>query len=143
DYVGVDYAVAVKGGEVISAFEYGEMQEFAGLIQDQVAALPEHSTRTALAPLAEELAAAIDAKAEPATVADIAARMTGILLTSPALAAVPETIPDPAAVTGLYEAQCASCHGVAGKADGPAVTPDMEPAPTDFTDIERARARSL
>src|SRR5690606_33471126 len=96
-----------------------------------------------LVPLAAELRQLIDAKADPAEVAAVSREMTGILLASPLLAAAPETIPEPAAVADLYQAMCASCHGVEGRGDGPAVTADMEPPPTDFTDRERARARSL
>ncbi|HEX7030580.1 MAG TPA: FTR1 family protein [Gammaproteobacteria bacterium] len=143
DYVGVDYAVAVKDGEVISAFEYGEMQEFATLIEDEVQALPQGETRAKLAPLASELRQAVNDKAAPAHVAAITAQMTDILLQSPALATVPRTLPRLAAAESLYATMCASCHGKRGQGDGPAVTAAMEPAPTDFTDPARARARSL
>jgi len=143
DYVGVDYAVAVQDGEVISEFEYGEMQEFAGLIEEQVAALPPDETRSTLASLAMELKTAIDSKADPSRVAGISDRMSEILLRSPALVAVPENIPEIETAHQLYAQQCASCHGVEGQGDGPAVHAEMEPAPTDFTDTDRARARSL
>ncbi len=143
DYVGVDYSAAVENGAVISEFEYGEMQEFSGLIEDQVHALPAGETRDRLLPLATQLRDAVNAKAEPADVASIAKAMTAILLRSPALAAVPGSTPDLDAAHAVYAQQCASCHGATGHGDGPAVTADMEPAPTDFTDTERAHARSL
>ena len=38
DYVGVDYAVAVLDGEIISPGEYSEMQDFSSAIVEQVAA---------------------------------------------------------------------------------------------------------
>ncbi|HEX7030700.1 MAG TPA: FTR1 family protein, partial [Gammaproteobacteria bacterium] len=142
DYVGVDYAVAVRDGEVISPFEYGEMQEFSRLIVDHVQELP-GDTRGQLQPLAMQLQSAIDAKADPARVASLAAAMTEILLRSPALQSAPAATPDLAVAETLYARQCAACHGASGQGDGPAVTPDMEPAPTDFTDTERAHARSL
>ncbi|MBW3568159.1 MAG: cytochrome c/FTR1 family iron permease [Proteobacteria bacterium] len=143
DYVGVDYAVAVQDGEVISEFEYGEMQEFAGLIEEQTAELPDGETRSALEPLTGELKAAIDSKADAGQVADITERMSEILLRSPALVTVPAQLPEIETVKNLYAAQCASCHGAQGRGDGPAAHAEMEPAPTDFTDPERARARSL
>lgn len=143
DYVGVDYAVAVSDGEVISEFEYGEMQEFGALIEEQARELPEGDVRQQLLPLAAELREAIDTKADPARVADITAQMTAALLRSPALAVAPADVPDVESAASLYAAQCASCHGIDGEGDGPAATADMEPAPTDFTDTERARARSL
>src|SRR5690606_35585510 len=134
---------AVADGEVISEFEYGEMQEFAALIEEESGALADEAAREKHVPLAAALRQLIDAKADPAEVAAVSREMTGILLASPLLAAAPETIPEPAAVADLYQAMCASCHGVEGRGDGPAVTADMEPPPTDFTDQERARARSL
>lgn len=143
DYVGVDYSAAVANGEVISTFEYGEMQEFAGLIEEQARELPDETAREQLLPLAARLRDAIDTKAAPAEVASITAEMTEILLKSPALTATPDATPDLAAAAGVYAQQCASCHGATGHGDGPAVTADMEPLPTDFTDIERAHARSL
>jgi high-affinity iron transporter len=143
DYVGVDYAMAVADGEVVSEFEYGEMQEFTGLIVDEASALADRATRERLAPLAAELRAAVDARASPGVVAEITARMTQVLLRSPALTSAPAAAPAPDTVTGIYAQQCAGCHGASGRGDGPAVTADMEPAPTDFTDAERARARSL
>lgn len=143
DYVGVDYAAAVEDGVIISEFEYGEMQEFAGLIEEQVRALDDASTRAELLPLAAKLRAAVAAKADPSDVGVITGDMTRILLQSPGLTTAPATTPEPAGAAGLYAQQCAGCHGAAGRGDGPAVTAAMEPAPTDFTDPERASARSL
>ena len=39
---------------------------------------------------------------------------------------------DPAAGKALFEANCASCHGVSGKGDGP-VGAALNPPPRDFT----------
>ncbi|HEX6928465.1 MAG TPA: cytochrome c/FTR1 family iron permease [Gammaproteobacteria bacterium] len=142
DYVGVDYAVAVKDGEVISNFEYGEMREFAGLIVEQAEGMPAE-TREQLLPLATQLRDAIETKADPSEVSRLATAMTEILLRSPALQSAPAATPDLAAAEHIYAQQCAACHGASGQGDGPAVTPGMEPAPTDFTDTERAHARSL
>lgn len=143
DYVGVDYAAAVRDGAVVNELEYGEMQEFAGLIADEVHALADPEARAALAPLAARLQAAVNHRSDPAEIADLADRMTAILLRSPALAATPATLPDPAAAKPLYAQQCSGCHGIEGHGDGPAVTARMDPPPTDFTDPGRARARSL
>lgn len=143
DYVGVDYAVAVKDGKIINELEYAEMQEFARLIEDQARNLPQGKTREALQPLATELRTAVDAKVEPSRIADIADRMTGILLRSPTLVSAPTTPPDLDTARTTYARQCASCHGAGGQGDGPAVHAAMEPPPTDFTETERARARSL
>src|SRR5690606_40443205 len=47
-----------------------------------------------------------------------------------------------AAASGLYQQQCASCHGTTGAGDGPAGVA-LDPAPIAFTDRERARERSI
>lgn len=143
DYVGVDYAVAVSDGEIISEAEYGEMLEFSGLIEGQVEELPEGESRDQLEQLATDLKAAIKAKADPVRVADLASRMTDVLLSSPTLVTAPADPPELTAAAALYLQQCASCHGAEGEGDGPAAHAAMEPAPTDFTDPGRARARSL
>lgn len=142
DYVGVDYAAAVRDGEVINAFEYAEMQEFSGLIAGEVRRL-EPALRRGLEPLAAALQNAVDSKVDPARVAGIAGRMTEILIRSPALDPAPDRPPDIEAAQAIYAQQCAACHGAGGRGEGPAVTPAMKPPPTDFTDPERARSRSL
>lgn len=143
DYVGVDYSVAVQDGEVISELEYGEMQEFSRLIEEQVDTLPPGAARDSLRPMANALRDAINSKAQPAHVADITARMGSILLQSPDIAAVPASIPDLNKSAQLYAENCATCHGESGRGDGPAVNAQMEPSPTNFTDQQRAHARSL
>jgi high-affinity iron transporter len=143
DYVGVDYAVAVEDGKVISEAEYSEMLEFAGLIEAQVEDLPRGRTRDGLRLLAADLAAAIEAKADPARVADLAFEMTELLLASPTLVTAPANTPELATAATVYLEQCATCHGAEGTGNGPAAHAAMEPAPTDFTDPARARARSL
>lgn len=45
---------------------------------------------------------------------------------------------DATAGKALYEASCASCHGTAGKGDGPAAA-GLNPPPADFTDAFHAR----
>jgi len=143
DYVGVDYAAAVQDGTVVNELEYGEMREFAGVVEDEAHALADPAARQALTPLATRLRAAVDARSDPADVADLAEHMTAVLLRSPALAAAPSTVPDPTAVKPLYAQQCSGCHGIGSHGDGSAVTAAMDPPPTDFTNPGRARARSL
>ncbi len=40
DYIAVDYAGAVRAGQVIEPGEYGEMREFAATVRTKVAGLP-------------------------------------------------------------------------------------------------------
>ncbi|MEJ8566232.1 cytochrome c/FTR1 family iron permease [Elongatibacter sediminis] len=143
DYVGVDYAAAVQNGEIIDEFEYGEMQEFTRLIRNEIDRLPPDTAREQLQSLVEELARGIDSRTDPAVIAATAQRMTSVLLQSPALTAVPARLPDPDSVRPIYQNQCAGCHGISGQGNGPLASGHMNPAPTDFTDEQRARARSL
>ncbi len=142
DYVGVDYPEAIANGEVINAAEYGEMREFAGLIAEQVDTLPAGNARAQLRALSGELAAAIESRAAPERVAAITASMRGILLKTTTLTTAPARPPALATGKTLYSQRCASCHGADGSGDGPAAS-GMEPPPTDFTNVERARARTL
>lgn len=141
DYVGVDYAAAVEDGEIISQLEYDEMTEFSAIIRGQVDELPS-SLSGQLAPKAERLQQLIQARAPVAEVATLTAEMREILLQSPALATTPAQAPAVDGVDTLYQQQCAACHGASGTGDGPAGA-GLDPAPTDFTASERARARTL
>ena len=75
DYVGVDYAEAVADGEVINPAEYAEMQDFAAGIARQVAGLPAGTEKTALTEQSAALARLVDARAAPAEVNALTARM--------------------------------------------------------------------
>ena len=141
DYVGVDYSAAVADGEVISELEYNEMTEFSRIIREQVDELPQ-GMRERLALQAERLQQVIESKGPVPEVVEITASMRQVLLDSPALASTPGKLPRVDGIEPLYQQQCASCHGENGMGDGPAGA-GLDPAPTDFTDKERARARTL
>lgn len=142
DYVGVDYAVAVRDGEIISAPEYAEMQNFAGLIERGLAALPQTGGSAALAAASRRLSAQIEAKAPPAEVAATARRIRELLMQHYDVVSLPRRAPDLQQAARLYQQQCAACHGAEGRGDGPAAA-GLEPPPTDFHDTERAAQRSL
>ena len=142
DYVAVDYAGAVQNGKVISPAEYAEMREFAGTIRTQLAALPASPDPSTLIAEADRLVAAVESKAHPEAVADLAHRLADRLLVVYPVAAAPASLPDIARATSLYAQQCAACHGAAGQGDGPAAV-SLNPPPISFTDAERAARRSL
>ena len=142
DYIAVDYAVAVQDGEVVSEGEYAEMVEFADSVNERMAALPATSETAELIDGAAALQAAIDAKADPSAVAGLARGLAGQLLQAYPMPVAPSSTPDLAAASGLYQQQCASCHGTTGAGDGPAGVA-LDPAPIAFTDRERARERSI
>lgn len=142
DYMAVDYAGAVQNGEVVSEFEYAEMQEFASTIRERIAALPADPDPSLLVAQADALVRQVDAKAAPATVRETARGLGRALLALHPVPTAPEAPPDLARGAALYQQLCATCHGVNGQGDGPAAQ-GMEPLPIDFTDAERARERSV
>ncbi len=141
DYIGVDYAGAVRAGQVIEPGEYGEMQEFAATVRSKVAGLPPTPEQGALLVAAERLQAAVGAREEPEVIAKIAHALAGELLTAYRIDAAPATPPDLASAAPLYAEQCASCHGAQGHGDGPLAN-SLTPRPIDFTDAGRAAQRS-
>jgi high-affinity iron transporter len=141
DYIAVDYAGAIQGGRVVAPGEYAEMQEFADTVRTQLAALPATPKQPALVVQADRLVAAVAAKADAAQVATSARRLADDVLSSYPIGVVPVTPPDSARAAALYAQQCATCHGDAGKGDGPAGA-GLDPPPIAFTDAARAAQRT-
>src|SRR5690606_31467889 len=142
DYIAVDYAGAVKDGQVISDFEYAEMSEFSATVGERLAQLPEHEALAGLQEQAAALQAAVEAKADPAEVERLARALADGLLQAYPVPQAPATLPDLAAGDALYQQYCATCHGTTGAGDGPAAAA-LDPPPIDFTDAARARARRV
>jgi high-affinity iron transporter len=142
DYIAVDYAGAVRDGQVLSDIEYAEMKEFSGTVAERIAQLPEHPGRAALATQALALRAAVDAKASPADVERQARALADALLQAYPMPRAPSRIPDLSGAAALYQQDCAACHGAAGAGDGPAGAV-LDPPPMDFTNATRARQRSV
>ena len=142
DYVAVDYAAAVQNGRVVSQAEYAEMVEFSATASSRIAALPATPARPRLFSEAQILQREIGAKASPDAVARRARGIGSMLLAAYPMAVAPRTPPDPARGAALYAANCASCHGANGDGRGQAAA-GLDPPPIAFTDIARARERSL
>jgi high-affinity iron transporter len=142
DYIAVDYPGAVQGGKVVSAMEYQEMQEFSASVGERLAQLPEHPARGDLETRAAALQAAIAGKADPAEVERLARALAGDLLQAYPVPRAPDSVPDLARADALYQQNCASCHGATGAGDGLAGAA-LDPPPIDFTDVARARQRSV
>jgi len=142
DYVAVDYAGAVKDGEVISHSEYTEMQEFAAAASSRLADLPPAAGKGRLLQQARQLASAIDDKAQADEVADLAHTLADDLLTAYPVTMAPTTAPDMARAKMLFAENCASCHGLKGDGKGPDAE-GLDPPPIDFTDRSRAAERSV
>ncbi len=142
DYVAVDYPEAVQDGAVVNPLEYDEMLEFSSTVRERLARLPPHAATAELAEQARALEATIIAKGTPATVEVQARTLAEALLQAYPVPRAPDRAPDMAGVATLYQQQCASCHGTTGAGDGPAGA-GMDPPPIDFTDVARARERSV
>jgi high-affinity iron transporter len=142
DYIAVDYAGAVRDGQVLSDIEYAEMKEFSGTVAERIAQLPEQPERAALASQAQALRAAVDAKASPADVRRQARALADALLQAYPMPRAPSQVPDLSGAAALYQQHCAACHGATGAGDGPAGAA-LDPPPMDFTNAARARQRSV
>lgn len=142
DYMAVDYAGAVAGGQITNKDEYAEMQEFSQTAERLLGELPDKPAKHQLLQQAKSLKAAVENKAAEREVADIARHLAGALLAAYPVPQSPKKLPDLQRGAKLYQEQCASCHGNEGRGDGPLAT-TLDPAPIAFTDRERARERSL
>jgi high-affinity iron transporter len=142
DYIAVDYPGAVSGGRIVSEAEYAEMREFSSSVRSLIGALPASSAKPQLLTEANGLMASVEQRAEPADVARQARSLATDLLKAYPVPLAPRQAPDIAQGAALYAEQCASCHGVNGRGDGPTAR-GLEPPPIAFTDAARARERSL
>lgn len=142
DYLAVDYPGAVKDGRVASASEYAEMREFSASVRTRLASLPPTSAQPTLVREADDLVAAIERKAPEVEVAKLAHRLAGELLGAYPTPLAPATPPDLGRGAALYAQQCAGCHGVTGRGDGPNAQA-LNPKPVAFADAARARQRSV
>ena len=142
DYIAVDYAHAVEDGEVVDENEYREMVEFSASARERIQALPSTSTQQKLLAQAGVLQHAITNHESPVEVAKIARGLAAAVLAAYPVPLAPSALPDLSAAAGLYQQQCASCHGTTGGGDGPASV-GLDPPAIAFTDGARARERSI
>lgn len=142
DYVAVDYREAVRGGHVINATEYAEMQEFARTSRSAIEELPPAGAKAELVTQARGLETLIAAKVAPEKVDSTARSLAANLLEAYPVPLSPEITPNLARGRTLYLAQCAACHGAGGAGDGPGGR-GLDPAPIAFTDRQRADQRSI
>lgn len=141
DYLSVDYAGAVKNGDVIKESEFAEMNEFAQAAQTKLAALDSRPEQPALVSEAAALKRAIQSKADPSEVSALAKALANHLLATYPIASSPAVAPNVTAGAAVYQAQCAACHGATGHGDGP-VGLRLEPRPVAFAETGRASQRS-
>lgn len=140
NYIATDYQYAVKDGAVTDAEEYEEMKEFAGnagrFIQDLQATQGNSDTLQQIAVYITELSSLIQQKAAVSEVNRTANAAKNLFIQLTGFSSYPATFPNLSKGKQLYIAQCALCHGMEGKGDGPGGK-DLNPAPRNFTDRER------
>ncbi|MFQ5747069.1 MAG: FTR1 family protein [Gemmatimonadota bacterium] len=140
-----EYANAVRDGAVVDSAEWTETRSFIDEAARELARLEsDHGPAASAARGAPSLAVlreAVREKRPPAELRDLVARATADL--SAAWGAVVVRLPDrtPSAASGadVYRTRCASCHGSAGRGDGPAA-PGLDPAPADLASRDRGMA---
>jgi high-affinity iron transporter len=141
DYLSSDYKNAVQDGKVLSQDEYGEMQEFAKRSLELFSQLKEtdKADKAGIESTLKSLAGQIGNKADPNVVSELAKSAKDKLIAAYNIVPYPRRLPSFAAGKKLYDENCAQCHGVSGKGDGPgreSMNPKT-PRPANFTDPER------
>ena len=127
-----EYARGVdESGKLVLEIEYQEAVDFLADARSQAARLPGERAAKALAVL-DSIVAAVAARRRPAEVKELEQRFAGILGAEAALE-LPRSALDVTSGKQLYEANCASCHGIAGAGNGPAAR-GMNPAPPAIGD---------
>ena len=143
DYVGSDYARAVRGGAVLDAAEYEEQLKFVddmrALTASVLAGRP--APGDPLAAAVSRVEGAVRAKADPADVAQACRAAKEEAVARFGLRTVPTETPSLDQARTLYAQSCAVCHGAAGDARTEQAA-RLDPAPPSFHDPARRAALS-
>lgn len=143
EYVSIDYVSAVDRGQVIDADEYQEMIEFSNLIVAKTGALADTFIELqSLEKQAEALKKAIQDKQDRTIVRQVSTDLRRSLLALMPNSRLPERLLPVDRTQQIFQSQCAGCHGANGQGDGP-LAAQLDPAPTNFTNRERAENRSI
>ena len=142
DYIAVDYPGAVRDGQVINDTEYEEMQDFAGTIAELAEKLPHSDGLETIRQQVGRLRTLIDSKADGRAIQEVTNALRQQLIAHYRMPVTPSRRPDTDAARQLFANQCSSCHGLEGRGDGP-LARSLDPSPTDFTDPDRYRQRTL
>src|SRR5262245_58067319 len=140
DYLGSDYKTAVQDGKIVNQDEFLEMQEFSKRILELLKQLKEadKADKAGVEPSLESLAAQIENKADPKTVAEVANSAKQKLISTYNIVPYPKQLPSLASGKAIYSENCAQCHGETGKGDGPSRSTmnPKNPVPANFSDAE-------
>ncbi|QBQ55212.1 cytochrome c/FTR1 family iron permease [Nitrosococcus wardiae] len=142
DYISVDYPEFIQDGQVLNVEEYQEQLEFAHEVLGIVEQLPTTPQKSEIAEQAHQLLALIQNKAPGERVATAANELRWEIIRIYQIEIAPQQAPNLEAGEALYQARCATCHGVEGYGDGPAAQ-GLEPEPTNFHNQARQEQRSI
>ncbi|HXE56613.1 MAG TPA: FTR1 family protein [Gemmatimonadales bacterium] len=137
-----EYRLGVKDGRVVLRPEVEEAALFLTEARRTAGSLPADAAGLATAEL-DRLLALVSAVGNPDSVDAGVRRLTRELSRrlGVSLDVMPTRAPDPARGAAIYREQCASCHGLAGRGDGPAAA-GLDPPPADLTDAAALRGTS-
>jgi len=140
EYIGVDYGDAVSNYAIIDKGEYQEMSEFSALINDKVNLILINNIE--IIQQSKTLQVAIIELHDTEMIKTLAMALKRNLSKLSSQLELPHSLIEPTKVTQLFKDNCSSCHGETGKGDG-VMAKDLQPAPTDFSDVKRANNRSI
>jgi high-affinity iron transporter len=138
-YVGSDYAAAVKDGRIVDDAEYRENREFAVSIAERFADLRREVPPAKLAGIEApitKLRDLVETRGDPRAVKELSEAAIPRLIEAFDLRSYPRERPDARRARALYAENCASCHGPRGASDGPRAK-ELDPPPARFDDLER------
>jgi len=138
-YVGTDYAAAVRDGQVVDEAEYRENRDFAMHVAERFASIRAGvpaAKREGLDRAIGDLVRLVETKGDPVAVKDAAETAIPTLIEVFGLRAFPRERPDPIRAARLFAENCTPCHGTNGNGDGPRAK-DLDPPPAKFSDPAR------
>lgn len=142
DYLAVDYPHVVHNGVVVDASEYAEQREFAQRAVELIDKLPPQPAKATLVNAAHGLENAISQRAAGHEVQAQSRALADDVIRVYQVKVSPHSVPPMADAAGLYQANCAVCHGAQGHGDGPRAAA-LEPKPINFHDAARQNQRSV
>jgi len=137
-----EYRSGVKDGKVIAQAEVEEAQLFLTEARRTASGLPLELSKSTGDEL-DRILGMIRQTASPDSI-DIRVRQLSATLSQKlgvSLDEIPAQVPTLARGAELYQTNCASCHGVTGRGDGPAGT-SLNPQPADLSDSHTLSDRS-
>ena len=129
-----EYGLGVKDGKIVLAPEVDEAKLFLAEAKKAAALLPAGRAASAVAALGrivsrvEQTGSADSVRRDVEVLVQALAREMGV-----ALDEIPAIAPSLVRGGSIYRARCASCHGLAGGADGPAAV-GLKPPPSKLAD---------